>query len=303
MCFETFAPACSRCFSVIVLLHYLSYCVWLRRCEALVEEDQSKTEVTSNRGQLPHAPCWRGAWTSCSIWKGWWQGGPTASPGPAPEGGKARTGYMHTHACARTKESHRHEDTQSLKQGWKKKKTRTDKITHAHGRNSNNAIRDSLMILEGRVCGLPLIFPLSLLIPQSLLQRKKPNRAEREQGRQRERARMEELPTSIKKQQKEGWERVEPSGKKRKIKLVLLAWLYLQRRQWTVDSPLLSQLPLKPWLNNRAGFGRRCRHSPTDFLSETNTARLSGLSVQPLVASINPAPPPNLPAPITDWER
>lgn len=58
------------------------------------------------------------------------------------------------------------------------------------------------MILEGRVCGLPLIFPLSLLIPQSLLQRRTLSRAEREQGRQRERVRKDELPTSIKKTRK-----------------------------------------------------------------------------------------------------
>ncbi len=92
-------------------------------------------------------------------------------------------------------------------------------------------------------------------------------------------------------------------GAFRQFKLVLLAWLYLWRRQWTVDNPPLSQLPHKPWLNNRAAFGRRRRNSPTDFLSETNTACLSGLSVQPLAASINPAPTPNLPHPITDWER
>lgn len=60
------------------------------------------------------------------------------------------------------------------------------------------------MILEGRVCGLPLIFPLPLLIPQSLLQRRTLSRAERAQGRQREGLRKDELPTTIKKQEKDG---------------------------------------------------------------------------------------------------
>lgn len=64
------------------------------------------------------------------------------------------------------------------------------------------------MILEGRVCGLALISPASLLIPQSSLRRKKPSGAEKENKKdgekERERGRKEESPASIKKQEKDG---------------------------------------------------------------------------------------------------
>lgn len=146
--------------------------------------------------------------------KGLMAGRPNGSTGPRARG-RQGTYWLHVHAyvCTHTCKRGAGTKTHSHSNKDKKRNTHTDKITHAHGRNSNNAIRDSLMILEGRVCGLPLIFPLSLLIPQSLLQRKKPSRAAREQGRQTERVRKEELPTYIKKQEKEGWEWVEPSGK------------------------------------------------------------------------------------------
>lgn len=76
--------------------------------------------------------------------------------------------YTHTRTCTCTDERSSHMATQSVGDGGKKN---SDKIKRAHGSKYNNAIRDSLMILEGRVCGLSLIFPPSLLIPQSLLQR------------------------------------------------------------------------------------------------------------------------------------
>lgn len=88
-----------------------------------------------------------------------------------------------------------------------------------------------------------------------------------------------------------------------KIKPLLRAWLYLWRRKRTVDSPPLSQLPLKPWLNHRVWFGRRSCYSPTDCLSETNTACLSALSVQLLAPSTQPTPPQRLTCPTTNQER
>lgn len=105
-----------------------------------------------------------------------------------------------------------------------------------------------------------------------------------------------ELPTTIKKQEEEGeGERQGESAKRRasraNIKLVMLAWPYLQRRRWAVDSPRLSQLPLKPWRKNRSEFGRRCSRSTPACLSEqpeTNSACLPGLSVQLLPDSVNP---------------
>lgn len=133
--------------------------------------------MTSNRGQLPHAPRWRGAWTSCAIWKGLMARRPRGSTGPRARGRH----WLHARACVYKFKRY------TVQSGdlWGKKThthihTGVKKITHMHGRNSNNAIRDSLMIFEGRVCGLSLIFPLPLLIPQSLLQRKKPSRAARE---------------------------------------------------------------------------------------------------------------------------
>ena len=63
------------------------------------------------------------------------------------------------------------------------------------------------MISEGRVCGLSLIFPLRLLIPQSSLQRK---RREAGRGGVKEGGR---IATSIKKQERDGWRRAVPSGK------------------------------------------------------------------------------------------
>lgn len=84
-------------FSVVVLLRYLSYRVWRCCCEALVEEDQrNKTEVTSNKGQLPHALRWKGVWTSCSIWKGWWQSDLMAARGPCARG-RQRPHWWHVH--------------------------------------------------------------------------------------------------------------------------------------------------------------------------------------------------------------
>lgn len=74
--------------------------------------------------------------------------------------------------------------------------------------------------------------------------------------------------------------------------------LYLWRRHQTVDRPLLSQLLLKPWLNSKAGFGQRLCRSPANSLweqPETNTACLSGPSVQLLAASIKCVHPPHLP--------
>lgn len=162
------------CSPIIVLLHYLSYCVWLHVCEALVEKDQSKTEVTSNRGQLQRALRCRGAWTPCSIWKGWWWGGPTAESGPVP---KERRGTYWLHVCGHTHKTQTDAMTQA-----RLKNTHWQNNAHGQGRNSNNAIRDSLMILEDKVCGRPLIFPLFLFLPQSLLQNKEPSRVVREQG-------------------------------------------------------------------------------------------------------------------------
>lgn len=154
------------------------------------------------------------------------------------------------------------------------------------------------MILEGRVCGLPLIFSLSLLIPQSLLQIYKQSRVEGEQRRWRECVRKKELPTSIKKTRerwmKESWCL---EAQKKKSNWVFSLGCTFRRRQWTVDRPPISQLALKPWLNKRAEFGRRRRPSLTDFLREANTACPSGLSVHLLAASINPVPHP-----ITDRE-
>lgn len=156
------------------------------------------------------------------------------------------------------------------------------------------------MIFEGRVCGLSLIFPLSLLIPQSLLQRKKPSRAVREQGRQSGRMREAELPAPIKKQERgmrewNLWAKRKKKQQKIRNKVILLAWLYLQRKQWTVDSPPLSQLLLQPWLNNSPdwiwpGDAAAVRQIVSQS-SRRQTAYLSCLSVQLLAASINPAPP------------
>lgn len=168
---------------------------------------------------------------------------------------------------------------------------------HTHGRYSNNAIRDSLMILEGRVCGLSLIFPLSLLIPQSLLQRKRLSRAEKEQNRQRERVRKKNCQCPLK------------TKKKR------------DEREWSLQAKK-SNCFFSPGCTCRGGNGQltaHCSHScPSSlgwttglnlatvrqivFQPETNTVCLSGVSVQLLDTSINPAPPPHLPPPITDRE-
>lgn len=144
------------------------------------------------------------------------------------------------------------------------------------------------MILEGRVCGLPLIFPLFLLSPQSSLQRKTPSRAEKEQGRRRERARKEELPTSIKKQEKDGWERERgafrhknQSGSSRlgvPAEEAMDSWQPTAR---TAGPQALADQQGRIWPQTPRG--------QTDGLSETNT---ECLSVWPLASSLHPAPPP-----------
>lgn len=78
-----------------------------------MEEDQSKTEVTSNRGQLPRAPRWRGGLDVLLNMEGLMAGRPNGNTGPRARGrGRTRHTCRHTHSEER--DGHKH--TQSLKQ-------------------------------------------------------------------------------------------------------------------------------------------------------------------------------------------
>lgn len=244
-------------------------CVWLRRGEALVEEDQSKTEVTSNRGQLPHALCWREHGRLAQIWKGWWQGRPDGSIGPRARGrkGKARTGYMHT------RERERHGRFHSSKDRKRINKTR--------GRNCNNAIRDRLMILEGGLCGLSLIFPPH---PSKLVAKKEAEQKENKDSREKDWERENRWPLLKNKKKIDERER-ERSGAFRQTKKKNLTASFSPGctcgggdGQFTAHSS--HSCPSSPGWTTGLDLGQRC---PTarQIVSQRQIQKcLSGLSVQ-----------------------
>lgn len=104
---------------------------------------------------------------------------------------------------------------------------------------------------------------------------------------------------------------MQPSGKERKKKK---KYIYISNelfwpgrtcggsRGQLTASPL-SQLPPEALAEHQGWIWPEMPPSQTDHFSETNTACQPGLSVQPLAASINLAPPLPVPAPSHDGLR
>lgn len=132
--------------------------------------------MTSNRGQVPRAPRWREG-LDVSLNTEGADGGAAHRQDWALRQRRGRGAIwlctqvcVHTNAGTATRAHNRSSENKHVTQ------------SHTYSGSSDNAIRDSLMILEGEVCGRPfdgLSFPL--LLPQSLSQ------TEAEQGRRRAR--------------------------------------------------------------------------------------------------------------------